>query len=388
MAVAVATALAGIGGTTAAGETTVPPPPELRSVLLVGNNWDGTVDFVDPQTFRRLTRFNVAPDFEQRLAEMTPDQRLARELNNEFAAEGNDQLVDDMRVSPNGRVLYVSRPSLGDAAAFDIATRKLLWHVDVSGFRSDHIALSPDGRELIVSATTANVVDVINTRTATIVDQIPTGDFPHENEYSHDGQLIFNGSIGRVITPDDPALDAAKGNRWFTIADADTHAVKKVIDFGRGIRPYAVLPNNRTMYVQLSFLSGFVEYDLVQERRLRIRRLPLSEEAQQMDRSDYPLDSAHHGLALNNDYTKICVAGTISDYAAIIWRRSFQVQRIIPVGDKPYWAASSADGRYCFIANSDTDNVSVISYGTAREVARFRVGDHPQRMRMAAVQLP
>jgi YVTN family beta-propeller protein len=121
---------------------------------------------------------------------------------------------------------------------------------------------------------------------------------------------------------------------------------------------------------------------------LRTRRLPLSEEAQQMDRSDYPLDSAHHGLAVNDDHTKICNAGTVSDYVAIVWRRSLKVQRIIPVGDKPYWATSSLDGRYCFVSNSDSDNVSVISYSTAREVVRFRVGDHPQRMRMAAVRMP
>ena len=360
-------------------------PTATRDVLLVGNNWDGTVDVIDPQTFQRLGRINVAPDFEQRLAEMTPDERVAREANNEFAAEGHDQLVDDMRVSPDGRILYVSRPSLGDATAFNLESGEQLWHTDVSGYRSDHTALSPDGRELLVSATTANVVDVIDTETGQIVDNIPTGDFPHENEYSHDGGLVFNGSIGRVITPDDPALDAAKGNRWFTIADATTHDVTKVIDFRRGVRPFLVLPDNRTMYVQLSFFHGFIEYDLQEERQLRSVELPLSEEAQQMDRSEYPLDSAHHGLAINNDYTKICDAGTVSDYAAIVQRATLEVERIIPTGDKPYWATTSTDGRYCFISNSDTDNVSVISFDNPQEVARFAVGDHPQRMRMAAI---
>jgi DNA-binding beta-propeller fold protein YncE len=366
-------------------------------VLLVGNNWDGTVDVIHPRTFARLDRIDVAPDFEQRLAEMTPDQRAARELNNEFAAEGHDQLVDDMRVSPDGTILYVSRPSLGDAAAFDLTTvapgrgsslgRRLAWHTNVSGYRSDHTALSPDGGRLLVSATITNVIEVIDTATGTIVDQIPTGDFPHENDYSHDGTLIFNGSIGRVIAPDDPALDAGKGNRWLTIADAATHAVRKVIDFGVGIRPFVVLPDNRTMYVQLSFFHGFVEYDLEQARALRTVNLPLSEEAQQLRREDYPLDSAHHGIALNRRSTRICIAATVSNYAAILHRRSLRVVRYVPVGRKPYWATSSTDGRYCFVANSDTDDVSVISYGRAREVARLPVGDHPQRMRMSTISV-
>jgi DNA-binding beta-propeller fold protein YncE len=72
------------------------------------------------------------------------------------------------------------------------------------------------------------------------------------------------------------------------------------------------------------------------------------------------LDSVHHGLAMNDDFTKICDAGTVSDYVAIVTPESPNVERIIPVGDKPYWATSSPDGRYCFVSNSDSDNVSVI----------------------------
>jgi YVTN family beta-propeller protein len=369
------------------------PPAKsgLTDVLLVGNNWEGTVDVIHPQTFQLLDRINVAPDFQAVVSSMTPDERQARELNNRFAAEGHDQLVDDMRVSPDGRVLYVSRPSLQDAIALDLETREILWRTKVSMYRPDHMALSPDGTELLVSATVANVVEVIDTRTGAIIDQIPTGDFPHENEYSHDGELIFNGAIGRVITPDFELLDIAKGNRWITIADADTHEVIKVIEFDRGVRPFVVMEDNRTAYIQLSFLHGFVEYDLQEERVLRTVDLPLSEEAQQLEREDYPLDSAHHGLAINDDGTKICDAGTVSNYVAIVSRPSLTVDDIIPVGRKPYWATSSTDGEYCFVANSDTDDVSVISYDRATEVARIPVGGdrpHPQRMRMAAVDIP
>jgi YVTN family beta-propeller protein len=362
-------------------------PATTREALLVGNNWDGTVDALDPRTFERLARIDVVPDLGQRMLEMSPDELVAFYGNRELAGEGHDQLVDDVRVSPDGMILYVSRPSLGDVAAFDLATRTLRWRVEVSGLRSDHLALSPDGARLVVSATTANVVDVIDTATHTIVGGFGTGDFPHENEYSADGALIYNGSIGRVVAPDDPLLDAAKGNRWFTVVDAKTLQVRKVIDFKRGVRPFVVMPDGKTMYVQLSFMHGLVEYDLEQERELRTLHLPLSDEAKQMRREDYPLDSAHHGLAMNADGSKLCAAGTVSDYAAIITRGSLTVDGIVPVGDKPYWATASTDGRYCFLANSDSDDVSVVSFRTATEVARIPVGDHPQRMRVVDVLL-
>jgi DNA-binding beta-propeller fold protein YncE len=76
----------------------------------------------------------------------------------------------------------------------------------------------------------------------------------------------------------------------------------------------------------------------------------------------------------------------MSGYAAIVRRRTLEPQRIVPVGETPYWSASSEDGRYCFVSVARADRVSVISFRTAREVARIGVGDHPQRMRTGAVR--
>jgi YVTN family beta-propeller protein len=369
------------------GVAAAPAAADTREVLLVGNNWDGTVDAIDPQTFTRVARIDAVPDRDAVVGSMLPDDLAAYLANRQLAGEGHDQLVDDVRVAPDGRTMYVSRPSFGDVAAIDLPSRRVLWRTPVDGFRSDHMALSPDGRRLVVSATTANVVDAIDTATGAITGSFPTGDFPHENEYSEDGTKIYNGTIGRVVAPDDPALDAAKGNRWFSIVDAATLQVEKVVDFKQGVRPFVVMPDERTMYVQLSFLHGLVEYDLQEERALRTLHLPLSDKARTMAREDYPLDSAHHGLAVNARGTKLCDAGTVSDYAAIIDRASLRVQGIVPTGAKPYWATASTDGRWCFLANSDSDDVSVVSFATATEVARIPVGDHPQRMRMARVDL-
>ena len=59
----------------AAADTGPPVAPGTRSVLFVANNWDGTADIVDPQTFAKLGRLNVIPDLEERLAEKALDPR-------------------------------------------------------------------------------------------------------------------------------------------------------------------------------------------------------------------------------------------------------------------------------------------------------------------------
>ncbi len=373
---------------------------KTRPVLTVANNWEGTADLVDPKRFTKLKRIDIIPDIEQRMAEIRSDPAALAYMQaiRQLVGEGHDQWVDDAFTSPDGRVVYVSRPSLADVVAISLRNGRIVWRVKIEGNRADHMAISPNGRRLLVSASTARKVHVIDTRRGVIVGEFASGDQPHENNYSRDGKLIFHASIGTVYTPlDDPLLDATKGDRWFQVVDARTLQVLRRIDMGdklaehgypnmsAAVRPMALSPDERYVYFQLSFLHGFVEYDLQEDRPLRVASLPLSEEAKQLRREQYLLDSAHHGLAMNPAGTKLCAAGTMSDYAAVVSRRTF-AYKLVQVGEKPYWSTNSGNGRYCFVSVSGDDRVSVISYRTGREVARIPVGDHPQRMRMGRIR--
>src|SRR3954447_20649890 len=316
-----------------------------RPVLWVGNNWDGTADAIDPFNFKKLAHLNIVPDKQERLDEIMLDPaRQGYFLGiRQLVGEGHDQFVDDMFTSHDGRFLYVSRPSLADVAAFDLTNGgKIIWRTRVDGYRADHMAISPDGQRLLVSASTAKVVDVINTADGKIVTTFPSGDQPHENNYSRDGNRIYHASIGTVYTPaDEPALDATKGERVFEIVDAHTYKVLKKIDMGQklrdagykdmssAVRPMALSPDEHYVYFQVSFFHGFVEYDLQADRVTRLANLPQSEEAQKMRREQYLLDSAHHGLSMNPAGTKLCVAGTMDGYAAIVSRATF-AYTIIP----------------------------------------------------------
>ena len=133
------------------------PAKKTRDVLFVGNNWDGTADVIAPRTFRRLSRINIIPDREERMAEIQSDPAAYGYFLGirQLVGEGHDQFVDDMFSSAGGRVLYVSRPSFADVVAISLRTRKILWRVKVAGYRADHMAISPDGRHLLVSASTA-----------------------------------------------------------------------------------------------------------------------------------------------------------------------------------------------------------------------------------------
>ncbi|MDV4316202.1 YncE family protein [Acinetobacter indicus] len=379
-----------------AASTEMPAPANSKQVFFVGNNWDGTVTVIRPSgDFGKIGVVNMIPDRKQRLLEihLNPIKLIAYTYIQQTAGEGNDQLVDDMYSTPDGQSIVASRPSFADVVSINIKTGKINWRTPVEGFRADHMAVSPDGQRVAVSASSGNVVHVLDIHTGKELGRFATGDKPHENIYFANGSKILNSAIGNVETSLDAQWqDFTKGKRYITIADANTYKVLKKIDlrpaldaFGRkdlsnSVRPMVFSKDESKLYAQVSFFNGLVEYDLNQDKITRIAQLPGSSTIPK-DRTKWVNDSRHHGLSISADGEKLCVAGTMDDYATIVDRRTLQATQLIPAG-KPYWATRSPDGKSCVISESETDVVTVIDFATGEKVRSVPVGNHPQRVRL------
>ena len=404
-----------------------------REVMFVGNNWEGTADVVDARTYERIKRINIIPDRDERMNEIytNPDKLAFYLAIQQAVGEGNDQFVDDMFSTRDGKLLAVSRPSFADLVWIDLATGKIVKRQQMDGYRTDHMNISRDGKRLVVSDSTEKAVHEFvlggadNPRTGKRLRTFESGETPHESNYSRDGERIFHASIGRVYTPVDageldPVGDVIKADRWFQIVRNEDFKVARRWDMGleleeagyknmsSAVRPMAISPDERFVYYQVSFFHGFVEFDLKakdpngggdytmgskkEPATGKVTRLiPLPNRVPDMPREQYVLDSAHHGLSMNHKGTKLCVAGTMSDYAAIVTRRTMEFTILDGKGDredrkylKPYWS-TEGPGNTCWMSMSGNDAVAVIDLRTAREIAWIKVGDHPQRVRLGTV---
>jgi hypothetical protein len=421
--------------------------PAMRDVMLVGNNWAGTATIVDARTRKLLkTGVDFVPDKAQEIADIRrkPDQLAFYYLIQQGPGEGHDQYVDDMFLTKDGRYVAVSRPSFADVVWIDLAKAtagradSIVREQQMDGYRTDHMGVSPDGRRLLVSdSTKAQVIEysmvdeTVGGKRVRMGDRLrsfPTGETPHENNFSPDGKRIYHASIGKVYLPGDqnsvgpvkigPLHDAIKGDRWYQVVDEKSFRILKRWDMGKelaevghagmssAVRPMAVAPDQRFIYFQVSYFHGIVEFDtqakdadgkvgytaggIPEPRTGKVTRLlPLPNRVPDMPLEEYVNDSAHHGLAMNAAGTKLCAAGTMDDYAALVDRRTgkarFYDERTTGhTYKKPYWTVEGL-GDTCWISLSDSDAVAVIDFRTGKELAYLPVGDHPQRVRHGVV---
>ena len=426
--------------------------PGLRDVMFVGNNWDGTITLVDAHSHEVLrTGVDLIPDREQEMADIlaAPDKAAFFYAIRFGPGEGNDQFVDDLFTTHDGRYLAVSRPSFADVIWVDVADlltgegeTAIVHEEQMDGYRTDHMGVSPDGRRLLVSDSTERQVIEYSMVDETLGDgtevtlgqrlrSFESGETPHENNYTVDGSRIYHASIGKVYTPGDftqdvPVLptrvpaepDSAKGDRWFQVVDEESFEILRRWDMRRelaesgfdgyssAVRPMAFTKDERFLYFQVSFFHGLVEFDTtapdadpastytlggVEEPSVGAvtRVLDLPNRVPLVPRETYVNDSAHHGLAISEDDSTLCVAGTMSDYAALVDRETFETQIFDEetTGNrygKPYWSTEGPD-ETCWVSLSDSDAAAVLDVATGEELAYLPVGNHPQRIRLGWV---
>ena len=86
------------------------------------------------------------------------------------------------------------------SSSINLATGAIKWRFPVSGYRSDHMAVSPDGTRVAVSASTSNTVHVLNIDTGEQLGSFVPATSRTRTSSPTDGKYIWNMSIGDVNT--------------------------------------------------------------------------------------------------------------------------------------------------------------------------------------------
>jgi YVTN family beta-propeller protein len=187
----------------------------------------------------------------------------------------------------------------------------------------------------------------------------------HNTYVTPDGRYVIAGSIA---------------GKNLTVIDAQTEQPSWVLDFDLGVRPIAFDTNSdgstKRMYVQLSDLNGFAVVDFATRKEVTRIELP------KLPAGKAPFEgggNASHGLAVTADGKTLVVNSRLNSTVYMYSLPDLKLRGSVEVGKAPDWVTLTPDGKTAYVANAQSNSVSVIDILSAKELTRITVGQVPKR---------
>lgn len=205
-----------------------------------------------------------------------------------------------------------------------------------------NMVISPDGKFLAVTNNgySEQFVSIIDVATHKQIQTLPVRASFFGIDFTNDGNSLFvsGGGINQVYR-------FVKQNGKFVLADSIRISKDPEANiFVMGIKS---ADNGKTLYVATKALKEILKISVPDKRIVKKLRL----------------GSFLYDVLLTPDNKKLYVSEWGGKSVVIIDPRNFTVLKTIPVGDHPNKMALSKDGRL-FVANANTDNISVINTNT------------------------
>ncbi len=267
--------------------------------------------------------------------------------------------------APDGSRLYVSSEATRTLEVIDTKTQSIVKSLPVTG-RPNNIDISPDGRRVYVAINALpGEINVFDTESLEMVSTIPNNGGVHNVYVTPDGRHVVAGSIG---------------GRNMAVYDSETEERLWSL-FEEGVRPIAFETNEdgstKRLFVQLSEFHGFAVVDF--ENHEEVARITLPEVPPE-EQDPGPFNNAPaHGIGVAPDGKTLWVCSRLNGYVYAYSVPELGYLGGVAVGSHPDWITFTPDSKLAYAANANSDDVSVIDIASLEEVARISVGRSPKR---------
>jgi YVTN family beta-propeller protein len=288
---------------------------EVPARVYVPNSRSGTVDVIDPTTFRIIRHFRVGV-YPQHI---TPAWDLKHLYVNNTAS--NSLTVINPRTG---------RPT-GTIPAFD----------------PYNLYFTPDGTSAIVVAEGVHRLDLRDPHTWALQASIPIpGTGSNHLDFSKDGSyLLISNEFDGTIVKVDLRLRQATGKLLVGGSPVDTK----------------LAPDGSVFFVANQGLGGVSVIDPQQMRQIKFIRTA----------------QGAHGMAISRDGTLIYVSNRLAGSISVINAERRALVATWHLGGSPDMLQVSPDGKLLWVSNRFNRSISIVDTTTGRLLHRISVGDSP-----------
>jgi YVTN family beta-propeller protein len=265
--------------------------------------------------------------------------------------------------------IVVNRDS-SDITIIDPATDTIVKRIPLGEYTNAHMAmLNHDGKKLLISATGRDRFLVVDLVTGQIEHTVMTGHSPEHFDVSPNGRLAFVGNI-----------EAS------TVSVIDVHDGREVQRVEGFFAPhgFSVLPDGSKVYVSS---IGAHEVAVLDANGRMLKRLAIGNVGRVAARDPQRYLSEIKGIVnptLTRDGAFAYAADSDAGMLAIIDTRTDKIVKTLKVGEQPWRAYNSPDGRWMLVPNNGDSTVSVIDTASQKVVAQLNAGSEMTGVNFAA----
>lgn len=302
--------------------------------------------------------------------------------------------------SPDGKLAYISSEEEHTLDVVDRNTGEIITKVPLSGHPAGNLALSKDGKYLLIGLTPfldlavkhndpkdSGGEDIIDTSTLKRIKTIHIQEGIHDTFATPDGRYAILG---------------ADLGTFAEIIDLKTLEPAWRIPFDRAVLTVAIESgrdgSTKRLFVELKNFNGFAVVDFSQHKEVARINLPdpIHFKFGGGLRPDGSLQfNPTHGTGISPDGGTLWVCSRATNYAYIyslpklklmtkIYMPESSVPGQDPGGADPHWVTFSRDGRTVYICLSAIDEVIAFDVKTHKAIARIPVGKRPTVMEVSA----
>jgi len=272
-------------------------------------------------------------------------------------------------VQEDGRKVYTTTEVDYTLKAIDTATNKVVNTVTLPADPNE-CAVTKDGKYVVVPLRGNNTAVIIDSATNQIVKTLPI-------KGPHNCATPMGGSNDVVYCEEQRGFDIAK-------IDLKTMEIADRIKVNGEARPFLITPDQKTMYVALSALSGFARVDVATDMITEVVLPPTPGNPCTIEPGNTPT----HGIALTPDLKKLWITDIPGSGLYVYDVATKKLSEKINVGKCPNWFAITSDGKYVAVTNSESNSVSIIDAKTQKVLAEVPVGKGPKRIDVVNVPAP
>jgi YVTN family beta-propeller protein len=279
------------------------------------------------------------------------------------------------------RIYVTTDGDKGEVVAVDTSNNSIVWRMEI-GEEINEPHLTRDGRFLYAPDLLAGRVIVVDVEAAAVVTEIQMLDEQnavlaalHNTYASYDGRFMY---VTAILSQAVARIDTA------------TNTITRLYRLSGDPRPAAITHDDRTMYLQLSALHGFIELDLETGEETRKIEWPEPVELPAGWDEYTGLPTKCHGIGVSPDGSELWAATNMEGAVYVYSLPALEQLARIEVGNWPNWIAFSSDGTTAYVTNSEVfeanGTVSVVDVSSRTVQATLPVGTVPKRIHR--IELP